>query len=338
MARLKRPNVKQTIRDLLAQYGRLTSADVQQATGLTRQAVHYHLRALLEAGAIEPVGQGRGAAYRLPAVRSTCLPIAGVEEDRVWADLVASDARLQNLSENALSIHRYTFTEVLNNAIEHSRGDTATVSLAESDDRLVFEIYDDGIGAFRSVREKFKLVDYFAALQAISKGKTTTDPEHHTGQGLFFSSKAVDLFVLEANGLRWTIDNLLGDQAVGDASGRSGTRVSWQLDNRTSRVLGSVFDEFTDEDLQFSRSRAAVRLFETGSTFVSRSEAKRLAEGLERFDEVEMDFRGVTEVGQGFVDEIFRVWAQGHPNVRLIPTGMSAAVEAMVRRGLPRRM
>ena len=42
-------------------------------------------------------------------------------------------------------------------------------------------------------------------------------------------------------------------------------------------------------------------------------------------------------VGQGFVDEVFRVWAREHPEVRLIPRAMNVAVEFMVRRGLSGR-
>jgi hypothetical protein len=99
--------------------------------------------------------------------------------------------------------------------------------------------------------------------------------------------------------------------------------------------FAACFDEFSD-DRGFYKTRTAVRLFDAGTSFVSRSEAKRLVEGLEKFEEVEIDFTGVDEVGQGFVDEVFRVWATDHPEVRLMPAGMSPAVEAMVRRGLPR--
>jgi uncharacterized protein (DUF934 family) len=78
-----------------------------------------------------------------------------------------------------------------------------------------------------------------------------------------------------------------------------------------------------------------VKLFEVGVTFVSRSEAKRLLEGLDRFREVAVDFAGVESVGQGFVDELLRVWPNQHPDTRIVPVGMNEAIEFMVRRGLP---
>jgi hypothetical protein len=75
-----------------------------------------------------------------------------------------------------------------------------------------------------------------------------------------------------------------------------------------------------------------VRLFAIGSEFVSRSQAKRLVHGLERFREVVLDFEGVDLVGQGFADQVFRIWARQHPEVRLIPVAMSEPVAFMVER------
>jgi uncharacterized protein (DUF1330 family) len=75
-----------------------------------------------------------------------------------------------------------------------------------------------------------------------------------------------------------------------------------------------------------------VKLFSYGVRFVSRSEAKRLCDGLERFRHVVLDFAGVEAVGQGFADEIFRVWASQHPEVELSPENMAPPVAFMVSR------
>lgn len=90
------------------------------------------------------------------------------------------------------------------------------------------------------------------------------------------------------------------------------------------------------QDHTFDRNRAVVKFIAHGTRFVSRSEAKRLARGLERFRVVTLDFQGVEAVGQGFVDELFRVWARKHPGTELEPVHMGEAVEFMVRRGLSR--
>ena len=47
-----------------------------------------------------------------------------------------------------------------------------------------------------------------------------------------------------------------------------------------------------------------------------------------------VDFTGVKSVGQGFADEVFRVWARAHPETRLIPIAMQRTVAFMVERAL----
>jgi hypothetical protein len=157
-------------------------------------------------------------------------------------------------------------------------------------------------------------------------------PSRHTGEGIFFTSKASNRFEIVSGELQWIVDNRRGDMAVGELDPpERGTRVRVQIDPDDARDLGAVFAEYT-EDLEFSRTRTVVRLFAIGTEFVSRSEAKRLVRGLERFREVVLDFRGVRLVGQGFADEVFRVWSSKHPEVRLTPVGMSVPVAFMVER------
>lgn len=65
---------------------------------------------------------------------------------------------------------------------------------------------------------------------------------------------------------------------------------------------------------------------------MSRSQARRLVARFERFRHVVLDFAGVEEIGQAFADEVFRVFAAGHPSVELRPINAAPAVMAMVRR------
>ena len=45
-----------------------------------------------------------------------------------------------------------------------------------------------------------------------------------------------------------------------------------------------------------------------------------------------LDFTGVEGVGQGFADEVFRVWAKQHLETRLNPENMTEPVAFMVER------
>jgi hypothetical protein len=197
-------------------------------------------------------------------------------------------------------------------------------------------VRDYGVGAFLKLREGLRLASDFEAVQELSKGKRTTDRLRHTGEGIFFTSKAVDLFRLTSAGVRWTVDNLRHDVALGLVTPMEGTSVVCQVDPQTERTLPGVFKEFT-EDHAFVRTRPVAKLFEIGTVFVSRSEARRLLDGLDvDFDTVEVDFAGVTDVGQGFVDELLRVWPAAHPGKTVIPANMNPAVEFMIQRGLSR--
>jgi anti-sigma regulatory factor (Ser/Thr protein kinase) len=262
------------------------------------------------------------------------LTLLGLSEDIVWRR-VAEDLQLDKDSP-AGKIMAYAFTEMLNNAIDHSASETATITWWADADQWSFEVRDYGVGAYPKLREGLHLASEFEAVQELSKGKRTTDRQHHTGEGIFFTSKAVDVFRLTSSGVRWTVDNLRQDAALGVVPASKGTSVICQVDPNTDRPLAGVFLEFS-RDHAFVRTRPVVKLFQIGTTFVSRSEARRLLDGLESdFDTIEVDFSGVTDVGQGFVDELLRVWPTLHPDKAVIPIHMNPAVQFMVDRGLPR--
>ncbi|MGP1683225.1 MAG: STAS-like domain-containing protein, partial [Giesbergeria sp.] len=65
---------------------------------------------------------------------------------------------------------------------------------------------------------------------------------------------------------------------------------------------------------------------------VSRSQAKRTLARIEKFKFVVLDFKGVSEIGQAFADEIFRVYAKAHPEIIIAPMNESKAVAAMISR------
>lgn len=328
-------NVREVLEQLLALSGALTSRDLAAALGMTRQTAHAHLRTAVAEGFLVREGKGRGVRYLRAQPGDVHLSFAreGLEEDQVWRDLDRRAALPDELDESSRSTLNYIVTEVLNNAIDHSQGTRVDIRFSHTEDRVSVDVEDDGIGAFRHVRERLKLRNDLEAIQEISKGKVTTDPEHHTGEGLFFVSKAANLFEMQSGEFRWIVDNDRRDHAIASEPARVGTQVCIELARRQARSLEEIFREYT-EDFEFSRTRAVVKLFEHGTRFVSRSEAKRLLLGVERFKEVILDFRGIRGVGQGFADEIFRVWASAHPEVRLVPEGMNESVAFMVRRAM----
>lgn len=310
----------------------LSTTELAAVLGVSRQAVLHHLHMLIAGGEVLKTGskRGPGTRYRLNAIVSDVVELDGLEEHEVWERIVGS---LGPMPDPAKDLHRYAFTEMLNNAIDHSEGVHARIRVRRLEGAIEVTIADDGVGAFRKIADERNLVDLDQAVAELTKGKVTTDPERHTGEGIFFTSKAVDSFELESNGLAWsTINTRDGfDWAVGPSSVDKGTTVTWHVSDETDRDLAVVFNRYT-VDQAFSRTSTQIRLFAAGRKLISRSEARRVATGLHEFGEVVLDFAGVEQVGQGFADQLFRVWASSHPEVVLTPINMTESVAAMVAR------
>jgi hypothetical protein len=325
-----------TTRDIIAAMlaggDALAASEVARRAKISRQMAHRHLTTLVDEGRLVREGRGRNVRYRdaggLPFVRR--FPRAVISEDRVWDEVASQCRAVGALAGPARSLFQYAFTEMLNNAIEHSRGREVEVRFERAEKGvLAFEILDDGIGLFKNLRRVLGFKSDLEALQELSKGKLTTLPQGHTGEGIFFTSKAARRFQISSGGLRWTVDNVIGDMAVGSEPPHKGTRVRFEGDLQPRKTLAETFAEYT-EDFALTKTRVVVKLFTIGVRFISRSEARRLLTGLDRFRVVVLDFKGVEEIGQGFADEVFRVWAAAHPQSRVEAVGMSTPVAFMI--------
>jgi anti-sigma regulatory factor (Ser/Thr protein kinase) len=327
------PKPAERLLRLVDRRGEVQNRDVVAALRVSPATAHRLLLALVTSGVLQRRGAGRAAAYRLRGVRRR-FRRASLDEHRVWEGVAAEIARVRPLDPDAARSLAYAASEVLNNAVDHSGGRTVEVSVAfERGGATAVAIRDDGIGVFRRLCRDFGFATPNDAIVQLEKGKLTTDPERHSGEGLFFSSKAVTRFRLESQGTAWIVDNEVGDSAVGPSETRKGTTVRLEVVPARVPRLEDVFAAYTDADtLQFARTRATLKLAGFGKTLVSRSEAKRLVARLGEFKHVTLDFSGVEVVGQGFCDEVFRVFARAHPEVALEPVGMNDTVAFMVGR------
>lgn len=323
----------------------IRAADVVRFAGISRQAAAKHLRELVDARKLTREGTTKGARYiafdpksvavsKIPGINLS-YKLRGLEEDRVWEQLARRAGLNKKLSAAAFRIVQFAFTELLNNAIDHSRADKARIELRFDHGTFSFRILDRGIGAFESVRKKFRLKDHFEAAEHVLKGKQTTAPERHSGQGIFFTSRIADHFVLMSASVKLDVDNVLGDVGLLDIKSVRGTEVSFMLKQRSRKDLKALFNEYTDSDLDFDKTEIRIRLTKTTpGGYVSRSEARRLFFGLEKFKRIVIDFQKVHGIGQGFADEIFRIFRQKHPSIRLEPVSMAPSVAFFVKRAL----
>jgi len=337
-------NIEQTILKIASEKDSFTTADILRAlkNKITRQAVVLVLQRLVKQGKIIKGGSTRSSFYFLPKYTDkfvqrvkASLVNKNLEEHRVFSDLKEKSYFIKNLSENVYSILEYSFDEMLNNAIDHSETKNIEVDIQSNGKDLKFIVEDFGVGVFNNVIDKKKLESEMEAMQDLLKGKTTTAPKAHSGEGIFFTSKAVDEFILDSFGWRLRIDNIIKDVFMEEIKPvKKGTKVTCVISEKSERHLGDVFKKYESDDgeMDFDKTEVLVRLFTIGTVHVSRSQARRVLVGLEKFKVIIMDFDKVPTVGQAFADEIFRVFKMKYPDVKVIPKNMNKAVEFMVNR------
>jgi anti-sigma regulatory factor (Ser/Thr protein kinase) len=254
-----------------------------------------------------------------------------LSEDAVLAEATLRLSLRQALSAPAYRIFSYALTEMVNNAIEHSRAPACAVEVALADREVRAVIRDQGVGAFASVAERHRLASEEAAIGELLKGKATSMPERHAGEGIFFTSKACDRFALRSHRIELVFDTRKKDTFVSVRTYLRGTAVSLTVSRSARRRLEDVFAAYAPEDFDFRFERSLVTVRFYTAEYVSRSEARRLLARLEQFREVILDFAGVRSIGQGFADEIFRVFPAAHPEVVLKRVNVAPALEAVIR-------
>jgi anti-sigma regulatory factor (Ser/Thr protein kinase) len=312
-------------------------ATVGDALGLTRQTVIARVRILIDAGYLEKTGTTR-PTYSLGPSRRVVFTHAlrGLEEDRVWSRDVAP--LLRGLPTNLIDICHHGLTEMVNNAIDHSSGSHLRVYVDRTREIVTLMVSDDGVGIFRKITAALALPDERLALLELSKGKLTTDPRRHTGEGVFFTSRMFDRFQIASGELVFDHDDAEADDLLDDMEpryARRGTTVLMEIAMKSRRTAKQVFDKFSSgpDDYAFAKTVVPVRLAKVGDeNLVSRSQAKRLMQRVERFRTVVLDFAGVASIGQAFADEVFRVFSNAHPRVELIPMHAVSQVQQMIRR------
>lgn len=304
--------------------------------GITRQAVNKHLQKLVDEHALVPQGNTRNLTYHLRPLeewRKTYSLTDALAEDVVWRQDITP--LLGQMPENGLDIWHYGFTEMFNNAIDHSDGRMIGIQLRKTATNTEIVLYDDGIGIFKKIQTELNLLDERHAILELSKGKLTTDPANHTGEGIFFTSRMFDDFEILSGGIYFS--HKFGekeDWILEREKFSSGTAVWMKLNNHTARTTKKVFDQFTsDDDIGFTKTVVPVRLAQYGDDkLVSRSQAKRLLARVDRFKTVIFDFQGVDSIGQAFADEVFRVFALKHPEIDLFTIKTNSAVKRMIHR------
>lgn len=301
---------------------------------LTVQTVYRYLSALEKLGIISKTKTGRKNTFILnTTTERIILDLNGLKEDIVWKRHVEPFYfDLPDIPKGNMS---FAFTEILNNAIEHSNGSTVQIQMSKNRYMAKISIEDDGVGIFTKIANAMGLEEKRFAILELAKGKFTTDTNSHTGEGIFFSSKIVDTFTISSDGLIFHMSTSQAPRLSIEKATTKGTNVEMSILYNHQEPAKDVFDRFTQapDDHGFSKTVVPIRLLEycdEKPLVVSRSQARRLMVRFDRFVRIELDFSGVEWIGQGFADELFRVFQNQHPGTELVPINCSEQVQKMI--------
>lgn len=338
MARVREQGEK--VRQFILNNVKQHSQDIARITaehfGITRQAVNKHLQKLTSEGALSESGQTRNRQYKLsPWMHWDHIYSISpdLEEGYVWLNDIKPV--IGQLPKNVMDIWQYGFTEMFNNAIDHSNGSRITVTLDKLAENIRMAIHDDGIGIFTKLRHLLHLADERHAILELSKGKLTTDVKRHSGEGIFFTSRMFDYFNIFSGQVWFRLKYGESEDWIKNLKNPyAGTVIFLQLDSHTARTTKKIFDEFTvGSDYGFNKTIVPVELARQESdNLISRSQAKRLLTRIEVFHTVIFNFENVEMIGQAFADEIFRVFAQAHPQMELLAINAGEDVQKMISR------
>ena len=302
--------------------------------GITRQAVNKHLQRLTSEHALAESGHTRNRSYRLsPLVewRREYQISTELAEDVVWTNDIK--AVLEQMPDNVLDIWHYGLTEMFNNALDHSAGSKILVRIKKTAVTTQMVLFDNGVGIFKKIQTAMNLLDERHAILELSKGKLTTDPNNHTGEGIFFTSRMFDSFDILSGGVYFCHEfGKPEDWILERDRFETGTGVWMELNNHTARTTRKILDQYSGGDeYGFNKTVVPVRLAQYGNDkLISRSQAKRLLARVELFKIVLFDFKEVQTIGQAFADEIFRVFANNHPEIQLLTMHANSEVKRMI--------
>ena len=107
--------------------------------------------------------------------------------------------------------------------------------------------------------------------------------------------------------------------------------VVMKLENQTTRSSKEVFDMYAPIEEGFVKTYIPLKEVCPYGEPIARSQARRVVYRLEEFRQVEIDFSGIDFMGQGFADEVFRVFQNKHPQIELIPLHANESVLGMIK-------
>ena len=308
----------------------------------TRQYLSQKVQELVKSGDILMSGTGTRIRYAHKSKKDLFIKNfektyrnENLSEEKILEQIRQESLFRDNLEKSVQSILEYALSEMINNAIEHSQSKSVKVKLLRDEDKFSFFVIDYGVGVFKNVMKKLKLKSEYDAINEILKGKTTTQPKAHSGEGIFFTSKIADKFHINSKGFKLIVDNKINDVFVNTTKKYfSGSEIYFEIETNSKKHLSDIFKEYqsNSDTYAFDKTKITVKLYTLETIYMSRSQARRILFNLDKFNHIILDFKDVPTIGQAFADEIFRVYKNSRPDVRIETINTNDNIDFMIGR------
>lgn len=323
----KKNSIKMYILEKISQQVKGVAGYVAGELGVSPNTVHSYLKELIEENIITKSKRGNYALVTQQQEYTLKRSRGELEQDTYAYDRYVHPL-VCHLSDNVERIWNYGISEMVNNVIDHSGAETLYLFIEQNYLFTRVFLIDDGIGIFKKIKEHFFFSDLDEAVCELCKGKLTTDAEHHSGEGIFFTSKMMDSFLIMSDKKIFATTKYEDDRILELAGSIGGTCVGMTLSNFTNKTPSEIFDAYSDVNGGFFKTKIPLKnIFEKAP--ISRSQAKRICNRLEQFQEIVLDFEGIEWMGQGFAHQLFVLYAKAHPSVRIVPIHMCGDVKNM---------
>ncbi len=345
--KLKNMNLKEKILQKIKKDGQIKTTDIIKITNFSREYVNRFFRELRNEGKIILIGKANQAHYiladkkLLANLKKQVLQIKldlknkDLSEDIILKKIKKETGIFCGLKESVIKIIDYAFLEMLNNAIEHSKSKEIKIIMRnykDENDLIYFMINDSGVGIFDNIMKKKRLKSRLEAIRELLKGKQTTLPKEHSGQGIFFTSKIADSFIIISFNKKLSFNNKIDDVILEDIKDFSGTSIIFYISANTQRKIEDIFDQYSNNSYEFNKTKVYIKLYQLDTDYISRSQARRILVGLDKFKVIVLDFKNVETVGQAFADEVFRVWNNNYPDIEFQIVNSNENIDFMIKR------
>lgn len=329
----KKNAIQHYILEKISQNTTSLSKKVSETFDVNQSTIHSYITDLLEKNIITKVKRGE---YKL--VTNSYKYILSRKNGDLDSDLYALEEclsrHISGFPQNVQGIWDYVFSEMVNNVMDHSAAETATIHVIQDYINTTVILSDNGVGIFKKLKDYFGFPSIDETICELFKGKLTTDSMNHSGEGIFFSSKLMDSFYIISSGNLFTnskyTESKYEDTKLLNNSSQSdiGTTVVMKLSNFSIKEVKDIFNLYENSSGRFTKTILPLKnIFKT--SLVSRSQAKRVCNNLDKFKEVIIDFDEITWMGQGFAHQLFVVFTNQHPETKIIPINMNEDVQKM---------